>query len=102
MPGFLADVEELADTEAFKTCVIYAPWQRLHALVQDRLAFLETFDSAPSVLYKACDNMEVSWLHSDVAVLILVLVWRGTHQVRSSSLFHMSRSILLLERVPEG
>ncbi|KAJ7907535.1 hypothetical protein B0H13DRAFT_2501698 [Mycena leptocephala] len=53
MPGFLVDVEELADTEAFKTCAIYAPWQRLHALVQDRLAFLETFDSAPSVLYKA-------------------------------------------------
>jgi hypothetical protein len=68
MPRFLADIEKLTDTEAFKTCILYTPWQQLHTLIQNRLAFLETFHSAPSVLYKACDNMEVSWLHSDVAV----------------------------------
>ncbi|KAJ6536966.1 hypothetical protein B0H19DRAFT_380169 [Mycena capillaripes] len=58
MPTFFADVEQLVKAETFNISPLLASWQRFHALVQERLAFLARFDSTPCVLYKGCDNME--------------------------------------------
>ncbi|KAJ6603272.1 hypothetical protein DFH09DRAFT_1458653 [Mycena vulgaris] len=61
LPGYMAsllDVEELAKSETFVASKSLASWQRFHDLVHERLDFLALFDSAPLVLYKACDNME--------------------------------------------
>ncbi|KAJ7652388.1 hypothetical protein DFH06DRAFT_1206012, partial [Mycena polygramma] len=58
MSSFLAEVEEFVRAETFKASPQFAAWQAFHALVQDRLVFIQDFDSRTNVLYKACDNME--------------------------------------------
>ncbi|KAJ7106812.1 hypothetical protein C8R43DRAFT_207937 [Mycena crocata] len=59
----LLDVDGLVEAPAFIASELYAPWQEFHALVRERLDFLESFNAAPSIMYKACDNMACSQIH---------------------------------------
>ncbi|KAJ6460080.1 hypothetical protein C8R47DRAFT_129873 [Mycena vitilis] len=58
LPSFLSEVEELVDVGAFKESAQWAAWQAFRIVVQDRLMFVQEFDSRTNVRYKACDNME--------------------------------------------
>ncbi|KAJ7756353.1 hypothetical protein B0H16DRAFT_1539655 [Mycena metata] len=54
MPKILAEVADFVKSEAFMNSQVFAP---------DRLTLLREFDSTPSILYKACDNLECNKVH---------------------------------------
>ncbi|KAJ7618318.1 hypothetical protein DFH06DRAFT_1342592 [Mycena polygramma] len=54
LPSYMA----LVDADAFKNSPQWTAWQALRTVVQDRLDFVQEFDSRTNVRYKACDNME--------------------------------------------
>ncbi|KAJ7635654.1 hypothetical protein DFH06DRAFT_1336308 [Mycena polygramma] len=66
LPSFLAEVEELVDVGAFKESPQWAAWQAFRIVVQDRLEFVQEFNSRTNVRYKACDNMEHMRVKSDL------------------------------------
>ncbi|KAJ7635655.1 hypothetical protein DFH06DRAFT_1434223 [Mycena polygramma] len=58
MPSFLADVETLVESEIFMASPHFPAWQAFRALVDERLALVQAFDSDPPTRFKACDNLE--------------------------------------------
>ncbi|KAJ7926635.1 hypothetical protein B0H13DRAFT_1862086 [Mycena leptocephala] len=52
-----ARVQELVSTDEFQNCAISGHWQHFMSLMNERLEFLEEFDSAEFVSTTACDNI---------------------------------------------
>ncbi|KAJ7802334.1 hypothetical protein B0H14DRAFT_3488561 [Mycena olivaceomarginata] len=48
---------ELVETDAFRNCAIYKEWEDFVIMAEDRLEFMDEFNSAEFVSFKACDNM---------------------------------------------
>lgn len=50
---------ELVETDAFRNCAIYKEWEDFVIMAEDRLEFMDEFNSPEFVSFKACDNMAV-------------------------------------------
>ncbi|KAJ7898082.1 hypothetical protein B0H13DRAFT_2521086 [Mycena leptocephala] len=48
---------ELVETDAFRNCAIYKEWEDFVIMAEDRLEFMDEFNSPEFVSFKACDNM---------------------------------------------
>jgi hypothetical protein len=50
---------ELVGTDAFRNCTIYKEWEDFVIMAEDRLEFMDEFNSPEFVSFKACDNIAV-------------------------------------------